>query len=88
LDPNSKKIYFNSNLTTESGGAMTRKYILEVVKGDKVIQVPEESNISSQRIQEAKWDLMRGRMTSDAQEVAKYKLIATNPNDLLKGKNK
>jgi hypothetical protein len=33
---------------------MPREYIIEVVKGDKVIQVPEESNITSQRIQEVK----------------------------------
>jgi|GEM_PF-6974331 len=63
---------------------MPRKYLLEVVKGGKVISIPESSNIDSQRIQEAKWDLMHGRMTSDAREVAKYPLTATNPLALMK----
>jgi hypothetical protein len=44
----------------------------------------EKSNFSSQGIQEAQWDLMHGRMTPDAQEVAKYPLTATDPWALMK----
>ncbi|MFH0929714.1 MAG: hypothetical protein V1814_00490 [Candidatus Moraniibacteriota bacterium] len=48
---------------------MPRKYAIEIVKGDQIIPMPESSNHSSQKIREAQWDLMHGRMTPDAQEV-------------------
>lgn len=67
---------------------MPRKYAIEIVKGDKTIPVTESDNISSQRIQDAKWDLMRGRMTLDVQELAKCDLLAKNPAALMKGKDR
>lgn len=76
-------------------GGMERKprmYKLEVVKGDKVVPIPE-SNHFSQMIREAESDRFLGAHSLDKKSESlsgwqKYGLTATNPIALTKGKNK
>jgi hypothetical protein len=69
-----------------------RMYKVEVVKGDKIIAVPE-SNHFSQMIREAESDRFLNahpleRRSEPLAGWKKYGLTATNPLSLTKGKNK
>lgn len=74
----------------------TREYRLFVVKGDKEIEAPD-GNITAQMISEVQHSLLQNKLYGRpipaehrelAEQLEKYPLTATDPQALMKGKNK